>query len=145
MSIIKKESNNIPTVFSDLFDYDKFFGGKFFKDFGVELPAANVKETDTAYEIELSVPGFKKEDIQVSLTNDVLTIKADAQTEKNEAGEKYTRKEFSRQTVSRSFQLPQTANTEKIDASYENGILKVDIAKKEEAVKNSSGKTIQVS
>ena len=62
MSLIKKQEKSYPSVFSDLFDYDKFFGGPIFKDFENALPATNVKETDKEFKIELAVPGFKKED-----------------------------------------------------------------------------------
>ncbi len=144
MSLMKKNERNFPSVFSDLFDYDKFFGGPMFKDFENALPATNVKETEKEFKIELAVPGFKKEDFKVNLDNDVLTISAETKNEKKEENEKYTRKEFSYNSFSRSFQLPKTANNEKINAKYEDGILKLDISKKEEAIKQDNKKQIQV-
>ncbi len=144
MSLIKKNERNFPSVFSDLFDYDKFFGGPIFKDFENTLPATNVKETEKEFKIELAVPGFKKEDFKVNLDNDVLTISAETKNEKKEENEKYTRKEFSYNSFSRSFQLPKTANNDKINAKYEDGILKLDISKKEEAIKQDNKKQIQV-
>lgn len=144
MSLIKKQERNFPSVFSDLFDYDKFFGGPVFKDFENALPATNVKETDKEFKIELAVPGFKKEDFKVNLDNDVLTISAETKSEKKDENEKFTRKEFSYNSFSRSFQLPKTANSDNINAKYEDGILKVDINKKEEAIKQDNKKQIHV-
>ncbi|MFO0356192.1 MAG: Hsp20/alpha crystallin family protein [Sphingobacteriaceae bacterium] len=144
MSLIKKQEKSYPSVFSDLFDYDKFFGGPIFKDFENALPATNVKETDKEFKIELAVPGFKKEDFKVNLDNEVLTISAETKSEKKDENEKFTRKEFSYNSFSRSFQLPKSANAEKINAKYEDGILKVDIIKKDEAIKQDNKKQIQV-
>lgn len=134
---IKKTENDFPSIFSDLFDTDRFFGNNWGKSLNANFPAANVKETDKEYRIEVSIPGLKKEDIKVNIENEILSISAENKDEKNEEGEKYTRKEFSYNSFSRSFQLPKIANTEKTDASYENGILKVVINKKEEASKDT--------
>lgn len=144
MSNIKKSETGFPSVFSDLFDYDKFFGGQPFKNFQNNFPAVNVKETDKDYKIELAVPGFKKENINVHLDNDILHIMAENKNEKNEENEKFTRKEFSFNSFSRSFQLPKSANNEKIDAKYENGILKIAVNKKTEAIKSNNKKQIKV-
>lgn len=144
MSLLKKQEKAFPSVFSDLFDYDKFFGGPFIKDIESSLPATNVKETDKDFKIELAVPGFKKEDFKVALDNDVLTISAETKDEKNEENEKFTRREFSYNSFSRSFQLPKSANSDKINAKYENGILKIDISKKDEAIKENNKKHIQI-
>jgi HSP20 family protein len=144
MSFIKKQENVFPSVFTDLFDYDKFFSSSMFKDFEKSLPAANVKETDKEFKIELAAPGFKKDDFKVNLDNDVLSISAETKDEKNEESERYTRKEFSYNSFSRSFQLPQSADGEKINARYEGGILKIDVRKKDAAIKDSNKKQIHV-
>lgn len=134
MSLIKNNNQKFPSLFSDLLDYDKFFGNDFFKGFENTLPAANVIEGEKSYKIELAIPGFKKEDIKVNIENEILTINAEAKTEKDEKNEKYTRKEFSYNSFSRSFQLPKTANSDKVNAKYEDGLLKLEVAKKEEAI-----------
>lgn len=144
MSLVKKQEKNFPSVFSDLFDYDKFFGTPFLKDFDKAFPATNVKETDKEYKIELAAPGFKKEDFKVSLDNEILNISAETKNEKKEENEKFTRKEFSYNSFSRSFQLPKSANGDKINAKYEDGILKLDVSKKPEAIKQNNSKQIKV-
>ncbi|TAE75183.1 MAG: Hsp20/alpha crystallin family protein [Bacteroidetes bacterium] len=98
-------------------------------------PAVNVKENSNQFLIEVVAPGFKKEDFQIQLENNLLTISAEIKTEgetKNE-DEKYTRKEFHLHNFKRSFNLPKSADTENINANYNNGILEISITKKEEA------------
>lgn len=131
-----KSNPKFPALLTDLFDYDKFFGNDFMKRFEINLPAANVIDGEKSYKIELAIPGFKKEDIKVNIENEILTISAETKGEKEDKNEKYTRKEFSYNSFTRSFQLPKTANSEKVDAKYENGLLKLEVAKKEEAIKH---------
>lgn len=135
MSQVKSNPKS-PALLTDLFDYDKFFGNDFMKRFEINLPAANVIDGEKSYKIELAIPGFKKEDIKVNIENEILTISAETKGEKEDKNEKYTRKEFSYNSFTRSFQLPKTANSEKVDAKYENGLLKLEVAKKEEAIKH---------
>lgn len=134
MSLIKSNPK-FPSLFTDLLDYDKFFGNDFFKGFETSMPAANVIEGEKSYKIELAIPGFKKEDVKVNIENEILTISAETKSEKDDKNEKYTRKEFSYNSFTRSFQLPKTANSDKVDAKYENGLLKLEVAKKDEAIK----------
>ncbi|MGZ4099428.1 MAG: Hsp20/alpha crystallin family protein, partial [Bacteroidia bacterium] len=70
---------------------------------------------------------------KINVEENVLTISAEKKEEKNEENDRFTRKEFSYNSFSRSFTLPQTVNAEKIDAKYTDGILKLEIPKKEEA------------
>lgn len=71
----------------------------------------------------------------MNIENEILTISAETKSEKDDKNEKYTRKEFSYNSFTRSFQLPKTANSDKVDAKYENGLLKLEVAKKDEAIK----------
>lgn len=145
MSLIKTNNSGFPSVFNDFFDTDKFFQtDAWFKDFGKSLPAVNIKETEKNFLIELAVPGFKKEDIKVHVENEIINIHAESKHEKSDEKERYTRKEFSYSSFSRSFSLPKTANGEKVNAKYENGVLHVEIAKKEEAIKQNNRKEISV-
>ena len=81
----------------------------------------------------MAAPGFEKKDFKVELNHNVLTISSDKKEEREEGdGKQYTRKEFSYLSFCRSFTIPDTINHEKIEARYENGILKVLIPKKED-------------
>jgi HSP20 family protein len=147
MQLTKSNGKKHPaTIFSDFFDTDRFFnpGLSWLSDFEKNWPAVNIKEDDKSFKVELAVPGFKKEDIKVDMENDILTISAETKDEKNEEKDNYTRKEFSYSSFNRSFSLPKSANGEKIDAKYENGVLKLEIAKKEEAIQKNTRKEIAV-
>lgn len=128
-------------ITKDLFDWtDKNFAG-----LGSNLPSVNLKETDTNIEIELAAPGMKREDFKVEIDNDMLMISSEKEEEKEEVGKKenYIRKEFNYQSFYRAFSLPETANENKIDANYKDGILHVVIEKKEGAKKRAL-KTIPI-
>ncbi|MBL3657658.1 Hsp20/alpha crystallin family protein [Fulvivirga sediminis] len=94
------------------------------------LPKVNIRELENGFTVELAAPGYKKEDFKIELDNNLLTISA-AVKENPEETHKYTSKEFSYQSFTRSFTLPKSIEGEKIKASYENGILNVEIPKKE--------------
>jgi HSP20 family protein len=126
MSLIKRSS--LPSLLDDFFNTEKFFDTDFFKREWV--PAVNIAEKDNQYEVELSVPGMKKEDIQVHLEGGVLTVSGESKSEKEDKEKKFTRREFSYSSFSRSFTLPENADENSINAKYENGILKLTIGKK---------------
>ncbi|TAF45659.1 MAG: Hsp20/alpha crystallin family protein [Sphingobacteriales bacterium] len=98
-----------------------------------QTPAVNISETETDFKLALASPGLKKEDFKLNLEKNVLSVSAETKTETNNETEKISRKEFSYNSFSRSFTLPQTADFNHIEASYEDGILKITVAKKEEA------------
>ncbi len=116
----------------DLLDWDtKNFAGT-----DSNLPAVNVKENDDEFRIEVAAPGMKKEDFNVKLENDRLTISSEKEEKKEEKDkdEEYTRREFSYTSFQRSFTVPEKlVQTEKIKASYKDGILNVVLPKQEEA------------
>jgi HSP20 family protein len=96
-------------------------------------PAANIAETDTQFEVDLAIPGLSKEDIKINLDKNVLSISADKKTEAASENKKFSKREYSYNSFSRSFTLPESADQSKIEADYVDGILKLTIAKKEEA------------
>lgn len=95
-------------------------------------PSVNIKDTATAYVIDVAVPGFKKEDFNVKVEENLLTISGKLEATEVKEGEKYTRKEFSQQSFSRSFTLPKNVKAEQIAATYEQGILTLTLPKPEE-------------
>lgn len=96
-------------------------------------PAVNIAETDLQFEVELAVPGLTKEDIKINLDKNVLSVSADKKTETVDENKKFSKREYNFSSFSRSFTLPESADQSKIEADYVNGILKLTIAKKEEA------------
>ena len=113
---------------SNFFDNDKFFDSDWMKK--LSMPAVNVKETEKAYQLEVAAPGLNKKDFKVTAEGGVLTVSSESSQEKEEKEKDYTRKEFSYSSFSRSFALPENVNEEDIKASYEDGILRLNIAKK---------------
>jgi HSP20 family protein len=94
----------------------------------------NIKESTDEFEVELAAPGLDKKDFNIELNNDMLTISSEKKIENEvKEGQQFARREFSYQSFSRSFTLPNTVDNEKIRAKYENGILRVSIPKKDEA------------
>ena len=147
MSLIRK-SQNMPS-FNRFLDDDFFnrdWGLSNFSDAGT-LPAVNIKETKNDFEVEMAAPGMKKEDFKVEVDGNTLTISSERseQREENNGDEKFSRREFSYQSFQRSFSLPKdVVDDDNIQASYENGVLKLRIPKKEEA-KQKPPKKIRIS
>jgi HSP20 family protein len=130
----------IPTRFAnqDLSLLDRFFSNDVFnRDYSetnTTLPSVNIKETEDKFGVEVAVPGFEKEDFNIELNNNELTISSEKKDKhEDKEDERYTRREFSYQSFRRSFTLPDTVDGEKISAKYTNGVLHVDIPKREEA------------
>jgi HSP20 family protein len=95
-------------------------------------PAANVREDEKNYMLELALPGFAKEEIIIKFEDEVLTITAGRQPKEDEKGPKYTWNEFGyKSKYERSFQLSETVNADEIAAAFNNGILMVTLPKKE--------------
>ncbi len=99
------------------------------------LPAMNVKENNENFELELAVPGFSKEDIAITMDNDVLSISGKHESKDENEEDGYTRKDFSYSSFERKIQLPQGVDSsENIKAIYKDGILKLELHKKQEAI-----------
>lgn len=124
----KKEENMFPS-FSSFFD--DFFG----KDSGITVPAVNVKESAGQFNIELAAPGMKKEDFKIDLDHNIISISSEKKMEnENSEDGKYTRREYSFQSFSRSFSFPETVEPDKVKATYKDGILNITLPKKKDIV-----------
>jgi HSP20 family protein len=106
------------------------------------IPAVNVMEDKDSYKLSVAAPGMKKDDFKIDLEGNVLTVSAETESEQEEKDEKYSRQEYNYSSFSRSFNLPESVNKGKIEAHYEDGLLKLTLPKNEEARKN--GKSIQI-
>lgn len=133
MNLVKRSAVNFPSILDELLKPD-WLGGT--QSFSTTIPAVNVKENDTSFELELAVPGKAKDDFNIEIDRNVLTISSEFKNENEEMDDegRYTLKEFSYSSFRRSFTLPETVNSENINASYENGVLNVTLPKKEEAL-----------
>ncbi len=107
-----------------------------------QLPAVNIQEMDQAFLVELAAPGLKKEDLQVEVEKDVLSIASEAEGKTEETG-RYTRKEYNFASFRRTFSIPESVDSKKIDALYSEGVLTVTLPKREEAVQEAK-KSIRI-
>ncbi len=136
MALVKfnegRDSNLARSSFSDIFE--NFFNDSFISDRMISrVPAVNIAESEGHYHIELAAPGLKKEDFKLDLDRNVLTISAEKTTEQENNGKQYNKREYSYTSFVRSFTLPDSVDDAKIEASYTDGVLKINVAKKEEA------------
>ena len=128
-------SNQFPTLFDRFLENDLFdWSNRNFSTTNTTVPSVNIKESPDGFEVELAAPGFLKTDFNIDLDHDQMTISSEKKVEnETKDGEEFARREFSYQSFSRSFTLPNSADAEKIKATYENGILRVSIPKKDSA------------
>lgn len=103
----------------------------------------NIKETEKNYSIDVVAPGFEKTDFKVNLEQDVLTISAEKKSETKNGGEKEIRKEYSYRSFKRSFTLDEKIDADTIEAKYVNGVLTLNLSKKEEVKSASKEISIQ--
>jgi HSP20 family protein len=107
------------------------------------MPAVDVTETDKAYEINAELPGMDEKNIEVKVADDVLTIKGEKREEKEEKNKDYYLSERSFGSFQRSFQVPNGVDTDKIEASFKNGVLTVTLPKSTEAQKAEKKITVK--
>lgn len=144
---LTKFKNNNDTIFPNL--WDEFFGSDMplrnaVTD-GSSIPAFNISEDEKKYEVEVAAPGMKKSDFKIELDNNELIISSERKEEHEEKGDnkKFTRKEFGYYFFKRAFTLPENADEENIKAQYHDGVLKIEIPKKD--VKDNPGRLIDIS
>jgi HSP20 family protein len=136
---------SMPTLFEDFFKP----WSQWFDDGGLirrvsSMPAVNIAENNDNYMVTLAAPGLKKEDFKIDLDGNMLTISSEKEERKEDKDEKFTRQEYSYSSFSRSFTLPEDVKQENIDASYQNGELKIVLPRKEELKKAAVTKQIAI-
>lgn len=124
----KTFSGIMDDIFSNKFLNRDFVTSDFF---GTHAPV-NIRETKDAYALEVVAPGFDKADFKINLEGQTLTISTEKKVEQKEENEKHIRREFSFRSFSRSFKLDESVDAERINAKYENGVLKLTLPKKED-------------
>jgi len=153
-NIIKKE-NAQPATFGSVVDQifqhnlsrffdDDSWGFNGFPSRSSQVPV-NIRETDKTYELEVIAPGLRKEDFQLNLANDLLTIAFNHKEESREEdkGSGWLRQEYKKRTFSRSFTLDDTVDASKATAKYEDGVLRLSLPKKETAQKATRNIAVQ--
>ena len=131
MSIVKRNNLLFPSLMNEFFKPD-WFGGM--ETLNTTVPAVNIKENEKDFELELAIPGFKKDDFNIEVDENILTISSEVTSENHTNENKYTRREFSYNAFKRAFTLPETVDDGKINANYEAGVLRLTLPKREEAL-----------
>lgn len=143
MNNIIKRTDNRPTAFGSVVDelfqsnLNRFFDDHFWGFNGLQADSrvpVNIRESGTAYEVEVIAPGLKKEDFNLAYSGDTLTVSFEHKEEKAApANERWIRREYRSESFSRSFNVDGTVDVDKANARYENGVLTLTLPKKEEA------------
>ncbi len=130
MRIVKYNNNNVfPSLMNEFFNDD--FGLNFFNR-NYSVPSVNSIENNDSFEIDLAVPGMKKEDFSIELNDKVLVISSESSN--NIENDKMRLNEFNFSSFQRSFRVPHSVDQDKIKANYKNGILKIKLPKRKESI-----------
>ncbi|CEJ72060.1 Hsp20/alpha crystallin family protein [Chryseobacterium oranimense] len=149
MNLIKRNWNNnsaLPNLFDDFFNRELFnWGNSNYSSTSTTVPSVNIRENEDAYEVEVAAPGMEKNDFEIKLDGNLLTISSMKKNKSEAKEENFTRREFSYQSFQRSFELPKdVVDQDNINAKYENGLLSLVIPKKEDA-KRKPPRLIEIS
>jgi len=141
-SLTLSQKSLLPKLASDLFDTGNLFTPRMW-DFDTDLmdagfarsiPSVNIIENNVDFKIDVAAPGLDKKDFKISVENNTLSVSAEKSKETKTEKENFSRREFSYSNFTRSFRLPENCIPDKIEAKYDNGILRLSLPKKEVTV-----------
>lgn len=134
----------LPDMFDDFLKpwNDRFNGNIWGKM--LTVPAVNIRETKHSFMIDLAAPGLNKEDFHIDIKGNMLSIMCEKEEKKEEKMEQMTRNEYNFTSFTRTFTVPEDVKMEKIEANYKDGILHLELPKKDEAQKPLAMKNIVV-
>ena len=140
--LLARRNNSVSNWLDSWFN-DNFFNTSLMPHMNATAPAVNVKESATAYTMEVAAPGLKKDMVKMNIDKDgYLNVSIESKDEKKE--EHYLRREFSYSSYSQSYALPEDADQEKISAEVSDGVLKIEIPKTAKEEKKDDVKHIEV-
>lgn len=142
MTLTRKNEGMFPNLWNDMFENDLFPFSKR-SNGGDSVPAVNIHENENNYDVELAVPGMKKENISIDVDGEMLVISAENKAMETKDEGKVTLREFNYRNFKRSFTLPENVNIDEISAKYEDGILNINIPKNTQQLPESV-KKIQI-
>ncbi len=153
-NIIKQENARGAATFGSSVDQlfrhnlDRWFDDQFWGFNGLQTRSSvpvNIREEEKSYEVEVVAPGLQKQDFQLQFSGDALTISFEHKEENTQQGEndRWLRREYRKQSFTRTFTIDETVDIEKASARYENGILQLTLPKKPHAVKSSRTISVQ--
>jgi len=143
--LLTRNGGTLPTVFDDfLKPWNEWFDtSSTLMNRKLTVPAVNITETKEEYKLSFAIPGMRKDDFEIGVDGNMLTVSCEKEESKEEKEHRYTRKEYNYSSFSRNFSLPEEVSKDKIQASYTDGVLTLMLPKKEEA-KKLAAKSIMV-
>jgi HSP20 family protein len=142
---LTRANDVFPTLFDEFFKpWEERFGNAGLWGKALTVPSANIVENKDDYKISLAAPGLKKSDFNIDVDGNMLTISSEKEESKDEKDSRHTRREYNYSSFSRTFTMPDEVLKDKIEAVYEDGVLKLTLPKKEEAKKLAVSKHIAV-
>ena len=135
-----------PSVFGDDFfrPWNQLLGNSLLNRRELSMPPVNIDENKDNYTLSIAAPGLKKDDFEIDIEGNMITIGCEKEETTEDKDSRHVSKEYSYSSFCRSFTLPENVNRDKIDARYEDGVLKLTLPKKEEAKKADLSKHISV-
>jgi HSP20 family protein len=131
-----------PVLFNDLLG-SGLLSNLFSDGADYNVPAVNIKENENGFEIEVAAPGLKKEDFHINIEKNILTVSSKRENQNEEKNGNFMRQEFSFNSFCRSFSIPNSVDQNKVTASQNDGILKIELPKLDE-VKTKKIRTIEI-
>lgn len=126
----------VPASFSGMLD--RFFNDSFGAAYKQFNPAVDIAEDDKSYEIHVAVPGVKKQDFKIDLADGKLSISGERKLEEKKEGKNFHSLETQYGSFSRSFFIPEDVKEDQVEATYEDGLLKITLPKKEKKVSKAA-------
>lgn len=134
MKLVKRSSEWLPSIFDEFFPENRLDAINYER---FSIPAVNLQENFANFVIELAVPGLKKDQFAIEIEKNILKVSSqvsnDETTTEERGGSKFTRREFNYGAFERSFIMPEVVKKDAIKAHYENGVLRIELPKVEEA------------
>ncbi len=139
MKLFKWNATDLKPKFSNI--VEKFFGKNINVETATEqevstVPSVNIANEEKAFEVSIAVPSLEKKDVTVEIKNNTLVISSEKQYSNEEKDKNWVRKEYGYASFQRIFQLPNNVDENKIQATMNNGILTIKIAKDEKFLEN---------
>ncbi|MFN4122717.1 MAG: Hsp20/alpha crystallin family protein [Flavobacteriales bacterium] len=146
MKLFKWNISDIKPKFPKI--VEKFFGKKISDATGpneeiASVPLVNIADEDSAFEVNVALPGLDKKDIKIEIQNDCLVIFSEKKYEKEEKNKNWMRREYGYASFQRIFQLPESADQNKVQAEMKNGVLTIKVAKKKDYLEKKKYISIQ--
>jgi HSP20 family protein len=146
MKLFKWNISDIKPKFPNV--VEKLFGKKITDEAShneevATIPSVNVADEDKAFEVTVALPGLDKKDVKVEIQNDCLIISSEKKYEKEEKNKNWIRREYGYASFQRMFQLPESADQDKVQAEMKNGVLSIKVAKKKDYIENKKQISIQ--